>query len=165
MQVKNAVIVHNTFVNNAHNIVIGVMGSDNTASLPPLNCTIANNLVYAKKGKILEERFPPAGMTYLGNIFSELRGSIISSSMDHRTEQFEMIRDSDGLFRPETASVVIRAGRGVFPFVTDDMDGQIRTGRKDVGADQIRNESIKYHPLRPEDVGPQWRSRIEKGKR
>lgn len=165
MQVKNAVIVNNTFVNNAHNFVIGVMGSDNTASLPPLNCTISNNLVYAKKGKILEERFPPAGMTYLGNIFSELRGSIISSSMDHRTEQFEMIRDSDGLFRPETASVVIGAGRGVFPFVTEDMDGQIRSGRKDVGADQQSLERIQYHPLGPNDVGPKWKFRIEKGKR
>jgi hypothetical protein len=84
MQVKNAVIVHNTFVNNAHSIVIGVIGSNPSASLPPMNCTIANNLVYGKNGKILEERVPPAGMTYLGNIFSELRSSIISSSMDHQ---------------------------------------------------------------------------------
>lgn len=165
MQVKNAVIVHNTFVNNANNFVIGVIGSNPAASLPPMNCTIANNLVYTKNGKILEERFPPAGMTYLGNIFSELRSSVISSSMDHRTEQFEMTAGPDGLFRPDSMSVVRRAGRGTFPFVTEDMDGQVRTGRKDVGADQHSTESIKYRPLHPDEVGPQWRSRIVKGKR
>ena len=76
-----------------------------------------------------------------------------------------MIEGPDGLFRPDSMSADRDAGRGTFPFVTEDMDGQVRTGRKDVGADQMSNESIKYHPLRPDDVGPHWKSRIEKGKR
>ncbi len=163
MQVKNAVVVFNTFVNNANVFVLGVMGSDNSASLPPLNCMIANNLVVTRKGMILEEKRPPLNMTYLGNIFSDVPSSIFSRSMDLRTEQIELTKDADGLFRPAAGSVVLGAARGVFPFVTEDMDGQKRTGRKDVGADQMSTDKITVRPLGPNDVGPQWTFIIEKG--
>ncbi|MFZ4620332.1 MAG: polysaccharide lyase 6 family protein [Bacteroidota bacterium] len=162
MQVKNAVVVFNTFVNNAHAIVLGVMGSDKKASLPPMNCTIANNLVVTNKGMLLEEKSAPAGMTYLGNIFSNVPSSIISSSMDHRTENIEMAIGADGVFRPAPSSVAIGAARGSFPFVTEDIDGQSRPSRKDVGADQLSTENIKYHPLSPEMVGPQWKLHMER---
>ena len=161
-QVKNAVVIFNTFVNNAHAIVLGVMGSDKSASLPPMNCTIANNLVVTKKGMLLEEKTTPAGMTYLGNIFSNIPSSIVSSSMDHRTENIEMTEGTDGLFRPAQSSVTISAARGSFPFVNEDIDGQTRTNRKDIGADQLSNETIKYHPLSPEEVGPHWKLHIER---
>ncbi len=60
----------------------------------------------------------------------------------------------DGLYRPEKNSPAI--GQAVEPFVNDDMDGQPRKSRSDIGADEVSDEPITRRPLIPEDVGAPW---------
>ena len=46
---------------------------------------------------------------------------------------------------------------GDFAFVREDIDGQARTGKLDVGCDQRSDRPITHRPLTPRDVGPSWR--------
>ncbi|HEX6431280.1 MAG TPA: hypothetical protein VF008_26500, partial [Niastella sp.] len=54
---------------------------------------------------------------------------------------------------------LINAASGAY--VTDDMDGQIRGGNPDIGADEYSNATITRRPLTPEDVGPQWMNEVD----
>lgn len=156
MQVKNAIVVNNTFVDNKYNIVFGVMGSDKNATLPALNCTIANNLVISKKGMLLEERSVPQNILYQGNTFDGNSNSIKSATSNFEMKSVEMILESDSLWRPKPNSIVVGASSGWFNFVTEDIDGQPRGKKRDVGADQISTEQIKNRPLKAIDVGISW---------
>jgi len=155
-QVKNAFVVHNTFVDNKYNIVFGVMGSDKNANLPAFNCTIANNLIISKKGMLLEERSVPQGVLYQGNIFNGDRMSIKSSTSNFEMKEVEMELDTENIWRPKANSVVVGASSGWFNFVSEDIDGQPRGKRRDIGADQISSDSVKNHPLKSNEVGISW---------
>lgn len=58
------------------------------------------------------------------------------------------------LYRPLTASSDIRSGAGAYSYVTDDMDGQRRSGKPSIGADQASSSSVVRKPLSAQDVGP-----------
>jgi len=60
----------------------------------------------------------------------------------------------DGLYRPLKNSPAI--GMAVEPFVNDDMDGQPRKFRSDIGADELSNDPVTRKPLIPNDVGAPW---------
>jgi len=156
LQVKNAVVAFNTFVDNKYNILFGVMGSDNTANLPAFNCTIANNLVVSQKGMLLEERTVPQNVLYQGNIFDGDELSIKSQTSNFEMKKVEMELGADSVWRPKPNSIIVGTASGWFNFVTDDIDGQMRGKRKDVGADQISKEQIKNRPLKANDVGISW---------
>ncbi|HAP35572.1 MAG TPA: hypothetical protein DCQ28_06360 [Bacteroidetes bacterium] len=143
-------------MDNKYNILFGVMGSDNTANLPAFNCTIANNLVVSQKGMLLEERTVPQNVLYQGNIFDGDELSIKSQTSNFEMKKVEMELGADSVWRPKPNSIVVGAATGWFNFVTDDIDGQMRGKRKDVGADQISKEQIKNRPLKANDVGISW---------
>jgi poly(beta-D-mannuronate) lyase len=60
----------------------------------------------------------------------------------------------DGSHRLAAGSPAIDAGDGQFPWVDVDRDGQPRTGRKDLGADENSAAPIVARRLTPADVGP-----------
>jgi hypothetical protein len=41
-----------------------------------------------------------------------------------------------------------------FPFITDDIDGKPRSGKPDVGADEVSSSPARYGVLQASDVGP-----------
>jgi poly(beta-D-mannuronate) lyase len=154
-QVKNAVIAFNTFVDNNNGIVLGVQGSDPDADLPPVNCRIANNLIVKNRGMIINEKDPPENSVYEGNLIDGDISAIHSASQ-FRPHSVSMVKDSDAVWRLDRTSSAIDAAAGAYNFITTDIDGQQRTGIKDVGADEcIPSDSIR-HPLRRIDVGPEW---------
>ena len=78
-QVKRATVAFNTFVNCSNTMLIGLSGTltgaTNVTTLPPVDCTIANNLVLAATGKMVDQRTNPVNMTWQGNI---MYGSTLS---------------------------------------------------------------------------------------
>jgi poly(beta-D-mannuronate) lyase len=62
---------------------------------------------------------------------------------------------SEGLYRPMNNSPAIdKADPDAFPYVTRDIDGQSRSGMKDIGADEFSTDSAVVYPLLTSDAGP-----------
>ena len=65
-QVKRAKVTGNTFVNCAHNILIGMSG-DKKATLPPLETEISGNTIQTNKGEAFEIKCAAEGVTMKDN--------------------------------------------------------------------------------------------------
>lgn len=65
-QVKHAEIMQNTFVNCAHNILIGMSG-DKKATLPPVETRITDNYIDTSKGEAFEIKCAVDGVTTKNN--------------------------------------------------------------------------------------------------
>ena len=66
----------------------------------------------------------------------------------------QLARDSSGVFRLQSTSPAINTATGSYPAVTIDMDGQTRSGAKDVGADEFSTTAVTIRPLTTANVGP-----------
>jgi poly(beta-D-mannuronate) lyase len=152
-QVKRAVVAYNTLVNCRYSFLIGA-GYSSSQNMPPLDCVIANNLVYSTSSPLITQDDTPLNLLYQGNIFY---GSTLGiTKPDGITVIDPKVKlGYGGLFRPDTIiSPVLNAAVGDFSYVTTDMDGQPRIGMKDVGADEFSTAPIKLRPLTSADVGP-----------
>jgi hypothetical protein len=150
-RVYRAVVAHNTFVDNVSNIEVGA-----NYSLAPVDLVIADNVVTGGQGKLFNERKAPVNATYAGNIAWPT-----GSATTGVTKPTDAIRTADPLLVDEgpvhrigTGSPAIDSGTGRHPFVTDDVDGQARTGVADVGADERSTSPVTRGPLDAGDVGP-----------
>ncbi len=159
-QVDSAVVVNNTIVNCLNSFLIGVKKlDDDTQILPPKNCTIANNAVLSND-QLVEYVTEPINMFWEGNI---MQGAVLGIIQPPgiTLEDPQLAIASDGLWRPLATSPVIGGEAGNYDFVDYDMDGQLRTIPKDVGADQLSQDPITIKPLSPvDDVGPAWMKTI-----
>ena len=152
-QVKNAVIAFNTFVDCRYTMILGA-GKDAERTLPPENCTIANNVVLTNF-KIIKQEDEPINLTWEGNIMQgSSLGILLPAGITLADPKLFFAEDS--LWRPDSTSPVIGAAMGSYPFVIDDMDGQSRGASSDVGADQFSSEPILRRPLKAADVMPEW---------
>ena len=156
-RVKDATIAFNTFAGCRHPIVLGL--GDKKATLPPVRCTIANNLIEGRSGPLVEVLAQPVDLRWRGNLFhgAEVGLSPVPDGIADRDPR--LVIADDGLPRPGPDSPAIGAAVGDDPEVRIDIDGQPRDGAggKDVGCDQRSTAPIARRPLRPEDVGPSWR--------
>ncbi|WP_033429586.1 polysaccharide lyase 6 family protein [Saccharothrix syringae] len=148
-RVYRATVVNNTFVDNTSNIEVGA-----NYTFPPVGSTIADNVVTGARGKLFNE-VKAVNTTYAGNI---------AWPTGTATAGITAVRVVDPLLRPAgpvhrigPRSPAIDAGTGRFAFVTDDVDGQPRTGVADVGADEWSTAAVVRGPLRAGDVGPNAR--------
>ena len=151
-QVKRAIVVFNTLVENLYPLNIGG-GKDSELSLPPVDCVVANNVVSGSKSPLITLTDTPINMTWQGNIFygatlgmAQPQGVTISNPL--------MAVSTDGLWRPTALSPVVNTGTGSFSYVVTDMDGQPRDGQPDVGADEASTAPGTRRPLTRLDVGP-----------
>jgi hypothetical protein len=146
-RVYRAIVVNNTFVDNAATIEIAA-----NYNLPPVDSVIANNILVGTRGRLLNEVKPPQGMTYAGNLAWPTGAATVGVSrgvtvLDPRlTIQGEVHHLGAG-------SPAINASTGSYPFVTDDLDGQPRAGTSDVGADELSDSPATRRPLTAADVG------------
>jgi poly(beta-D-mannuronate) lyase len=156
-QARNCLIAFNTFVDSrgpAIDLAAGLGRSRRT--LPPENITIANNF-FAVKDSVLLKATEGAGFKWIGNLAAA--PAVTTNMTKLRLIEPRLARAGDGLWRPATNCAVRQAAEGAFPDVTVDIDGQRRTGRFDVGCDQISQEPVKNRPLTAADVGPSWMRR------
>lgn len=152
-QVKNALVAFNTFVDCRYTLILGA-GEDSELTLPPENCTIANNVVLTNY-KIITQEDTPINLTWEGNI---MQGSSLGISRPDgiTLEDPQLYFAEDSLWRPESTSPVVGAAVGDYAFILDDFDGQSRGKTSEVGADQLSKEPVIHRPLKAVDVMPEW---------
>jgi hypothetical protein len=144
--VKNAVIVHNTFIVRGGALELGGTGH----SVPPAASVFQNNLIWGTSTLINESSNP--GFDYKGNIAFSMGGTL---GVTKPAEQFKVVDPMmvkvGEVMKPAPGSPVAGAGVGSFPFVTGDIDEQMRS-KADVGAHAV--PAAMKGPLTPVDVGP-----------
>jgi poly(beta-D-mannuronate) lyase len=153
-QVKNAKVAFNTLVNNKHNITIGV-GANSELTLPPENCVIANNIIYGTNENLIIEISSPLNLKWEGNIiFGAALGVEIQTGLLNVNPGLQ--RSLDGLWRITKNSPAVGNAKGGYPIVKLDIDGQLRKGNKDIGCDQLSDESVNNKPMNNFNTGPCW---------
>ncbi len=160
-QVKNANVAFNTLVNCSHSLVVGLAstysgyGTNVTTSLPPLNCTIANNIVLTSQNQLVDQRLTPVNPTWEGNVmFGTTLG--IGPTPGILLADPKLGLGSDNLWRPGAGSPALGGAQGAYGFVTQDIRGRLRPATKDVGSDQASSSPVLREPLTAADVGPSW---------
>ena len=152
-QVKKAVVAFNTFVDCRYPFILG-SGSDSERTLPPQDCIIANNVVQGGTRLVTQED-ASVNLLWEGNI---MHGSSLGIPQPDGILLADprLFQATDGLWRPDSTSPLRSAATGSYPFITADMDGQVRIAPLDAGADQISAELVQRRPLTPADVMPAW---------
>jgi Chondroitinase B len=124
-------------------------GSDK--KFDPSDITLADNIVIGKGGSLLTGT--GTQLKDEGNIlFGGTPGSFPKGT--YRMVDPKLVPGDGGLLRLSSGSPAIDAAVGSYPVVTLDMDGQTRTGPKDVGADEFGASGPQHRPLTAADVGP-----------
>ncbi|MFE7404570.1 polysaccharide lyase 6 family protein [Isoptericola sp. NPDC057559] len=150
-RVHRATVVHNTFVDNTSSIEVGA-----NYTYPPVDSVVADNLVVGTAGPLFAELKQPAGITYAGNIAwptGSATVGITATAAQVRVAN-PLLVSSGGLRRLSTGSPAVDAATGTYSFLSDDVDGQARDSRPDVGADELSAAAVTRHPLTTADVGP-----------
>ncbi|WP_456462082.1 polysaccharide lyase 6 family protein [Reichenbachiella sp.] len=151
-QVKNAEVVNNTIVSCKEPFAIGE-GSDSERTLPPLDCTIANNIAISTTGsKSITYTDTPINMTYESNYIT---GStdVSDEGIINQDPGLELI---DGLWVASSESVVVDAESLTVSYLEFDIDGQVRDDSPDIGCDELASTAKINQPLTQDDVGYDW---------
>ncbi len=151
-QVKRAHVVFNTLIGNRYSMNIGA-GKDSELTLPPLDCIVANNLIWSTSSPIITYTDTPINMKIDGNIFYGTSLGI-SLPQNNKIADPKLIFGTDSLWRVNGSSIAKDSAVGNYPFVTTDIDGQARIVPFDVGADEFSSSEILNRPVRKSDVGP-----------
>jgi poly(beta-D-mannuronate) lyase len=113
-----------------HNTIVGA-GVSLGGSLAPVDSTIANNLLQG-------------GSVGGGGQNTRSMGNLTNGGLT-------MV---DGMWRLPSGSPAIDAATTAFDYVTEDVDGDKRMGKADVGADEYAATMPMRRPLTEADVGP-----------
>jgi len=125
-------------------------------SLPPVDLVIVDNVVTGSLGKLFNERKAPVNATYAGNIAWPTGSATVGVTKPAdavRVVDPLLVREGS-LHRIGAGSPAVDTGTGRHPSITDDVDGQSRTGVADVGADEWSTAPVTRGPLDAGDVGP-----------
>lgn len=150
---RRLVVAFNTVVDCDVPAVIGSTGNWN---LPIHDLTFANNLLVGGKEKSINVVTLPEPMKWLGNVVSPSAGGkpgVEVAEAQVRVMQVRTTRDGE-IQRVHSPAGIVDAAACDFPKITSDIDGQQRSGKLDVGADEQSSEPVVNRPLRPADVGP-----------
>lgn len=153
-QPNNAVVAFNTFAANSTNVVFGLEGS---SSYPPNGTVFANNILQGDAGTLVAAGSgTPINTVWQGNIlWGSASAGIIPSAGYARVNPLLSLGFYN-VYRLASNSPAINAAvnSADYSYLTTDLDGQTRTGTKDIGADEYSTASINRFPLSPSDVGP-----------
>nr|CEL21144.1 Alginate lyase precursor [Kibdelosporangium sp. MJ126-NF4]CTQ96291.1 Alginate lyase precursor (EC 4.2.2.3) [Kibdelosporangium sp. MJ126-NF4] len=133
----------------AFNTVLGtsaVVDSDG-GDFKPKDCVVANNIIVGTGGTLVD-MVSGSTVRYEGNI---AWGGSAGMPNGYRSVDPKLVKDSYGISRLAAGSPAIDSASGTYSYVTQDMDLQARSGRFDVGADELGGSR---KPLTKADVGP-----------
>ena len=142
------VIVFNTLVNNTTNYV----QSSRTSGLGATNTTYANNIIQGG-GSAASIAGPYTGAVWSNNIVYQTSGAGSMPSGSYTSVNPLLARDATGTFHLQAGSPAINAATGTYSTVTTDMDGQSRSGTKDIGADEVSTAPVIAQILTAAMVG------------
>jgi poly(beta-D-mannuronate) lyase len=156
-QVQRAIVAFNTFVDCRETFVLG-LASDNPegGTLPPKDCTIANNLIVGREAPLVRYATQPDQLHWEANHFHGAELGIPDTPGLHSADP-KLDRAEDGLMRPGKTSPVRGSAAATFVFVEDDIDGHLRGSQPDIGCDQASSAPPQRRPLTASEVGPSWR--------
>ena len=169
IQVRNCLIAHNTVINSSGNgIDIGYnyknQWPDIQMVLLPENNKIINNIFYNCGKSVVkiaeQDKKPPLDIfTFAPNVFEGnlfYKGDLFLDPVPAGIKKADpkLVMCKDGLYRPSIGSPAI--GGGADTDIKDDMDGNPRGIKKDVGAAQLSETKPVQHPLTSDEVGPEW---------
>lgn len=128
------------------------ISGESQRTLAPMGCTISDNLLVGDSGQQLVAMPFQQGITWAGNICwgSASNGNIPASGF---TRVDPRLVTANGLRRLGPDSPAINASSKTYPTVNRDVDGNPRTGKADVGADEYSTATPTSRPLTPADVG------------
>jgi poly(beta-D-mannuronate) lyase len=153
-QVKRALVAFNTFVDNVNNFNIGAH-SDTSGSQVPLDCVIANNIVYGTSSPLVAFNDTPINMTWQGNIFyGATTGFTSFPANNFNVDPKLQSADATGIRHLSSSSPAINAALGTYDTLLVDMDGQTRDTQKDIGADEYSTAAAVIVPMTATTTGP-----------
>jgi len=142
----NCFIAFNTFINNQR----GFFGNGDGGSQ---DLKMVNNIFYncarvaQISGAAMDGALYNSNIIWLGDKYDHPNSGLINQD-----PLFEY--DSDGVPSIMSNSPAIDNSSGTYTFVLDDMDGQTRTGLKDIGADELGKGERTVYVLTANQVGP-----------
>jgi parallel beta-helix repeat protein len=140
----------NTLINNNQSAIM----SGRTNGLGATDLVFSNNIIQTDSGTILTLSGPAPNARFEGNIvFGSAPNGDMPTSGARRVNPL-LSQDSFSVFRLLSTSPAINASVGSYPEVTIDLDGQPRSGTKDVGADEFSTAPVIRRPLTTANVGP-----------
>jgi chondroitinase B-like protein len=140
----------NTLINNNRSVIM----PGRTGGLGATALVFSNNIIQTDSGTILTLGGPAPNAKFEGNIiFGSAPNDEMPTSGSRRINPL-LSRDSFGVFRLQSTSPAINTSVGSYPEVNIDLDGQPRSGTKDVGADEFSSAPITRRPLTTANVGP-----------
>ncbi|MBO9204125.1 MULTISPECIES: chondroitinase-B domain-containing protein [Niastella] len=142
------VIVFNTLVNNTTNYT----QSGRTNGLGATNTTFSNNIIQGG-GPAASIAGPYTGAVWSNNIVYQANGAGSMPSGSYTVVNPLLARDATGTFHLQAGSPAIDAATGTYSAVTVDMDGQSRSGTKDIGADEVGTGPVIAQILSTSMVG------------
>lgn len=169
LQVKNCYFAQNSFINCGENgINVGYSYKNSWPALQmvlfPENNRFENNLVVNCKEnavniEVVDKATPLDKFNFMPNYFE---GNIMFGQQICNTTlpsgitviNPDLIQGSDGLFQLSPKSAAINAG--VDSDVKDDLFGNLREEKKDIGAEEFGGSSPSRRLLTPSEVGPDW---------
>ena len=132
-QARNIVIAHNTLVNNEAGVVVGAY----EGSLAPVNITVANNIVTSISGILVQVMEGDA--IFANNILYPTETAIEGDIPAEGYIRIDpLLQGSGDIMRPTAESPAIDAMPKEQAYgIATDMDGQVRNGLFDIGADEL----------------------------
>ena len=161
---ENVLIAYNTLVDNSNGIEIGFSNNGNYSKSVE-NITIANNLITGKLNSLVAIKdnndqgskiswknnliYPTETATVItGNTSTNFTSAMVVNENPNLTfDSVENIWRSTNTTPNYTNAVTTEN-------INEDIEGQSRAISSNPGADHFSTESIRYHYLKPADVGP-----------
>lgn len=152
-QVNRALVAHNTVVQCARPLAIGV--NDGARSMAPLNCLVANNLFSGDRSPLVELIDSRAQIEWVGNLF---HGAPVGlAGMEPLLLPLEL--GGHGYWQPAEGSVAQGAAASQLAEVRQDLLGRDRTHPADIGCIQLQDGPLRRGRLGVAETGPGWLER------
>ncbi len=145
------VVAFNTFVDND----VHYQRTGRTDGLGTTNTTFANNIIQGGGTAVsVSSSGVYSNPVWEGNLLWNVGGVGNIPASGYTIENPLLVRDADGIYRPQALSPAIDSAVGSYANVLFDMDGQLRPAAMDHGADEVSGNAIVARMLTPADVGP-----------
>ncbi|MDO8541842.1 MAG: hypothetical protein Q7S40_15505 [Opitutaceae bacterium] len=129
------------------------MAARTPTALGATKTTFANNILVGG-GLAAKIDGPNTGAVWSGNLLWKTRGAGDLPASGFTEINPGLAKDAAGIDRLAPGSPAIDVASGDFPAVRVDFDGQPRSGKKDVGADEFSESPAGARILTEKDVGP-----------
>ncbi len=148
----NLLLANNTLVKLSQDIFIGFNKNWHTGhNTKPKGVKFLNNLIWQDRNKVFNQA-ADINAKYEANIVHTTGSGQLGVSKSGVKKANPSFKKSGGIQRPTMKSVVVDKGVSVSQ-VRIDIDGQNRSSKQDIGADEILSSAITIKPLDKSDVG------------